>query len=382
MDKSLPNEELTDPEENFSKEKPSHKPMIPWLNPELVKTKKSPPYFTTNDLVIIAMFSCLGGIFSTFIGYFANLINNILSFPFGGGQILAGLHIFWLVFIYLLTDRKSGVFLVSGIFKGFVEFFTGNAHGLLVILLSTTQGFILEIILLIFLGTKRNSILILASGLAGVSNIVLQQILFFNAQIPLEFILFISSLSFISGMTLGGFFPISTYKLFRKSQLLIWKKTIPVSVNAKRNLQILRVIFISFLIIFQFTIISFLFVQNKYSIQITGDVYEPYTYFPTDFPKITIEAELIGEVTYVPPKNYSGVPLFLVINRAQPISGTYLLDLQASDGYTVRFNSTQIANNNEIIISAEETGLRIVAAQYPGSYWINKLNKLVLSTLT
>ena len=379
MDGLLSSKELKESTENQLTETISHKPLIPWLNPELVKEKKSPPYFATNDLVIIAMFSCLGGIFSTFIGYFANLINNILGFPFGGGQILAGLHIFWLVFIYLLTDRKSGVLLVSGIFKGFVEFFTGNAHGLLVILLSTTQGFILEIFFLIFLGTKRDTILIIASGLAGVSNIVLQQILFFNAQIPLEFIFFISILSFLSGMIFGGLFPLSIHKMFTKSQILLWKKTIPVSATTKRNLQILRVSLITFLILFQFMIISFLFVQNKYSIQIAGDVYEPYTYFPTDFPKISIEAELIGEITYVPPKNYSGVPLFLIINKAQPKSSDYILYLQATDGYSVQFNSTEIADNEKIIVSTDDTGLRIVAAQFPGSYWIKKLDKLIVS---
>ncbi len=375
------NDGLLDPKEKMDKADTPKKSLIPWLNPDLIREKKRTTYFETNDFVIIALLCSLGGIFSTFIGYFANLINNIVSFPFGGGQILAGMHIFWLVFIFLQTNRKNGVFFISGILKGFVEFFTGNAHGLLVILLSTTQGFILEIVLLLFLGTKRKTILIFAAGLSGVSNIIIQQILFFNSQIPFEFILFIGFLSFFSGMILGGIFPLIIHDLFTKSQILIWKRTIPISAKARRNLQILRVTAIAILLFSQFLIISFLLVQNKYSIQITGDVYEPYTYFPTDFPKISIEAELIGEITYVPPRNYTGVPLFLVVNKAQPKTNTYSINLVATDGYLIQFASTDISNNNEIIISSDDTGLRIVAAQFPGSYWIKNLVRLEILSI-
>jgi len=175
------------------REPPTH---IPWIRPDLVKRKKKEPYFQTSDLVIIAMFSSLGGIFSTFVGYLANLLNTLIGIPFGGGQILAGLHIFWLVFIFLLTDRKIGVTFSAGIFKGFVEFFTGNAHGLLVILLSSSQGLIIELILLVFLATKRNSIVAIAAGFAGLSNVLLQQLIFFNSQIPLTFIVLIGIISF------------------------------------------------------------------------------------------------------------------------------------------------------------------------------------------
>ena len=49
-------------------------------------------YFSTKDLVTIALLSALGGVLSTYIGYLGNMVNHIIGVPFGAGQFLAGLH--------------------------------------------------------------------------------------------------------------------------------------------------------------------------------------------------------------------------------------------------------------------------------------------------
>ncbi len=349
---------------------PAH---IPWIRSDLIKQKKKAPYFQTSDLVIIALFSGLGGIFSTYIGYFANLLNSLFGIPFGGGQFLAGLHIFWLVFIYLLTDRKTGVILTAGILKGFIEFFTGNAHGILVILLSTTQGFIIELILIIFLTTKRNSILSLAAGFAGLSNVLLQQVLFFNSQIPISFIALIGIISFLSGLILGGFFPISVFYIFDQSTLLEWRKHKKIPSRYSRNFKAFATTIVIILIFVEVFVIGFLASQNTHSIKVTGEVYNPYTFYISDFPQITIEAELIGDVSYEPPRNYSGVPLYRLVDKAQPKLELFNILLKANDGYSVTFNSTEVDNNENIIVVKAETGLKIVAAHYHGSYWIKNI---------
>ncbi len=359
-------------------ESPAH---IPWIRPELVKRRRKNPYFQTSDLVIIALFSSLGGIFSTFIGYLANLLNSILGIPFGGGQVLAGLHIFWLVFIFLLTDKKVGVAFSAGVLKGFVEFFTGNAHGLLVILLSSSQGLIFELILILFLGTKRRSIIAIAAGFAGLSNVLLQQLLFFNSQIPITFIALIGLISFVSGITLGGLFPLSVFYIFNRSPILQWRKPLSSSTRYLRKIQAIRISIIVILLFAEVSVIVFLMSQNKYSIEITGEVYNPYTFYVGDFPKITIEAELIGDVTYVPPKNYTGVPLYLAIEKAQPRLQIYYIQLRATDGYSVRFNSTEVDKNDNIIIASEDGRLRIVAGHYHGSYWIKNIASIELTAL-
>ena len=351
----------------------SNRSIIPWISSEVVKSKKSHPYFQTNDIVIIALFCSLGGIFSTFTGYFANLLNSIIGVPFGGGQILAGLHIFWLVLIFLLVDRKIGVVLLAGILKGFIEFFTGNAHGLLVILLSTSQGLILEIFFLLFLGSKRKSIIVIAAGTAGISNIVLQQIIFFNSQIPITFLVLIGIISFVSGVIFGGFLPLSVYHIFIQSSILQWRKPSIMSPRVVRNLKYVRISFIVLLVISQVVVISYLMLQNRYSIQVTGEVFNPYTFYQNDFPQITIEAELIGDVTYIPPMNYTGVSLYIIVGWAQPKQETYNIVLKASDQYEVTFSSEEVSFDANIIIISNLDTFSIVAAGFHGNRWIKSI---------
>lgn len=350
---------------------------IPWVRSDLIRRKKDQYYYETSDLVIIALFCALGGILSTFIGYLGNLINKILGIPFGGGQIIAGLHIFWIVFIYLLTNRKIGVAFFTGIVKGFIELFSGSAHGILVLLISGTQGLIIEIILIIFLSSNNKIIISFASGLASASNVFIQQLIFFNSQIPPLFIAFIGGISFISGFILGGLFPIGVFHLFNKSTVLNWRKT-PRSPHHLRYIQLIRISIVIILVVSEIGIFSFLLFQNRFSAQITGDIYNPFTFYPADFldRQVTIEAELIGDVTHVLPKNYTGVPLYIIIEAALPISEIYLVRVSASDGYFIEFNSTEIQKDPSIILTMESTGLRLIAGNFHGSYWVQKVNNI------
>ncbi|MFX0123874.1 MAG: ECF transporter S component [Candidatus Hodarchaeota archaeon] len=350
---------------------------IPWVRSDLVRIKKSQYYYETSDLVIIALFCALGGILSTFVGYLGNLINRILGIPFGGGQIIAGLHIFWIIFIYLLTDRKIGVAFFTGIVKGFVELFSGSAHGILVLLISGTQGLIIEIILIIFLSSNNKMIISFASGLASASNVFIQQLIFFNSQIPPLFIAFIGGISFISGVILGGLFPITVFHLFNKSTVLNWRK-IPKSPHHLKYIQLFRIGIVFILIISEIAIFSFLISQNRFSAQITGDISNPYTFYPADFldRQVTIEAELIGDVMHEPPKNYTGVPLYIIIEAAQPTSEFFIVKVSASDGYFIELNSTEIQNNPALILTMESNGLRLIAGNFHGSYWVQKVNHI------
>jgi hypothetical protein len=138
---------------------------------------------------------------------------------------------------------------------------------------------------------------------------------------------------------------------------------------------LIRISIIVLLVVSEIVIFSFLLSQNRFSVQITGDIYNPYTYFPADFldRQVTIEAELIGDVTYEPPKSYTGVPLYIIIDAAQPISETYIVEISASDGYYTEFNSTEIKDNVLLILTLESTGLRLIAGNFHGSYWVKKV---------
>ncbi|MCJ7607217.1 MAG: ECF transporter S component, partial [Thermoplasmata archaeon] len=89
-------------------------------------------YFTTKDLVTIALLSALGGVLSTYIGYLGNLVNHIFGVPFGAGQFMAGLHVIWIMLALAITAKK-GAATTTGILKGVVELFMGGTHGIVII---------------------------------------------------------------------------------------------------------------------------------------------------------------------------------------------------------------------------------------------------------
>lgn len=64
-------------------------------------------YFSTRDLLTIAILASLGGVMSTYVGYVANVINRLVGVPFGAGQVVAGLHILWIVLILAITGKKG-----------------------------------------------------------------------------------------------------------------------------------------------------------------------------------------------------------------------------------------------------------------------------------
>jgi energy-coupling factor transport system substrate-specific component len=177
-------------------------------------------YFSTDDLVIIALFSALGGISSSFI---ANIIRTAMGIP-GGGQLGAGIHIFWYVLIYYLLNGKIGAVTLAGVLKGFVELFTGNSIGIIAIVVAFGGAIIFEAGIYVYKAIIRRDDfiylgIISSAGLAAASNILIQLELFIDKDIPL-FLFF----AFISGMLLGGVLGSEIFNIFDKTGILDWRK--------------------------------------------------------------------------------------------------------------------------------------------------------------
>ena len=96
-------------------------------------------YFSTRDLVLIAATSAAGGVLSSYVGYLGNLMNRLFGVPFGAGQFMAGLHVFWFVLARAIIGR-TGAGTLTGLLKGLVEFFAGSTHGAVVVLVSVVEG--------------------------------------------------------------------------------------------------------------------------------------------------------------------------------------------------------------------------------------------------
>ena len=80
-------------------------------------TNKKRYYLSNRDLLVIAILSGIGGVMSTYVGYLGNLLNRIFGVPFGAGQFVSGLHIFWFILIAGLV-RRPGAATAAGLLKG------------------------------------------------------------------------------------------------------------------------------------------------------------------------------------------------------------------------------------------------------------------------
>lgn len=343
-------------------------------------------YFTTRDLVTIAVLSALGGALSTFVGYLGLLLNTAIGTPFGAGQFLSGLHVFWIILAAGLI-RKVGVATATGLLKGFVEFFTGSTHGIIVVLISLIQGLIIDVG---FYAIGQRDFLpfwSIIAGFAAASNVIVFQFFFFSGA-PLIFLALLVILAFSSGIIFGGYFGHATTHLVSESNVyrsVAKGPTLASKGSVWQRLGPYRLSALIFLIVIAFgaslyAVFVWRPVLDPLGCEVVGQVAQPFgfTYFTYAEYEITIEAELIGSVTHIPPQNYTGIPLVTILTDAQPLESATLLQVVSSDGYSATFSLEDVLNDYEIILVVDG-GLRLIAKNYPGWFWIQKVVSLVIT---
>jgi len=327
-------------------------------------------YFTTRELITVAILSALGGVLSTYIGYLANLINRIFIVPFGAGQFLAGLHVFWMILAYAITGRP-GTGTLAGILKGMVEFLSGSTHGVPIILVSSIEGIIVDLSINVF-RKPSTAAFCFAGAVASMSNVLVFQILYFSG-VPATYLLLIASVAALSGAIFAGYFGKGTYQVLTMSHIVKTRSNSlpPPKLGLQKIFASSCIILLAGGAAVYYTTIYRPF-TDPLTCQITGEVEQAFTYRPPDFSEaqVTIIAELKGEYTYVPPRNYTGTPLTAILAEALPKESAHTVTVIASDGYQAAFNLTQAMDDNELILVAEEGHLRLAAARYEGPYWI------------
>ncbi|MBU6997454.1 MAG: ECF transporter S component [Theionarchaea archaeon] len=311
-------------------------------------------YFQTKDLVKIAILSALGGVSSTYIGYLGNLVNRFLGVPFGAGQFLAGLHIFWVILAFGLV-KKEGTCTMVGILKGLVELFTGGKLGIFVILLSGIQGVLADVMFLV-LRKKNVYTYSIAGGIATAANVFIFQ-LFFAPYNAIHFFTLIALISFVSGVAFAGVFAYNVLNVVEGREQ---------EYNVRKALTL--VICAAFMVggVYYY---SFVYKTSE-KIEVTGDVGQAYFLIYDDFSQYetTVEAEMVGQYKYEPEAQYTGIPLSLVVERANPRGRT--VRVIAEDGYAVDFPLDGI---EELILTRER---RLIAKGYEGSYWVQDVIKI------
>jgi len=307
-------------------------------------------YFSTRDLLMMAVLAALGGVAGTYIQALANAVHAALGFP-GATQVLAGLHVIWILLAVGLTG-KQGSGTVTGIVKGAVEFLSGNTHGILVILIDVVAGTMVDLGMLPF--RNKNSYLAysFAGGIATASNVFVFQIF---ASLPrdvlaMSVLLLVGLVSFISGVLLAGVLGKVLLDSLRRAGVV--KDQPPETVA--------RWVYPAFLCIIAILTVAggaylYFALKGPSVVRITGQVNNPYEYTYSEGDSsllITIQETrkpgLIG--------TYSGLPLREVIVRARPTEGASSILARGSDGYDFFIDMTEVEENNQLILAQSDRG--------------------------
>jgi energy-coupling factor transport system substrate-specific component len=345
-----------------------------------IKEKK--PYLSNQNLLVIAVLSGIGGVMSTYIGYLGNLFNAMLGVPFGAGQFLSGLHVFWIILAAGLV-KKPGAASLAGLLKGCIEFFTGGTHGITIIIVSLVQGIIVDLVLIIFRKYSL-TILSLAGGLAAASNVLVFQTLYFSG-VAWGYIAFIAFFAFVSGIIFAGFFGrhvlniIFQAKAFQLSPQDHELARPPK--NSKFTMAAAGIIFLIFTggAVYYFTQI-YTPPWSGPQCTVEGAVERSLSFRLSDFSdqETTITAELKGQYTHVEEKEYTGIPVSAILKEAVPKEGSTILKVTGTDGYEIEFSLEKILVDDKFILIEEDDMLRLVAGNYEGSCWVRNASRMII----
>ncbi len=352
-------------------------------------TNKKRYYLSNRDLLVIAILSGIGGVMSTYVGYLGNLLNRIFGVPFGAGQFVSGLHIFWFILVAGLV-RKPGAATAAGLLKGIIEMLTGSTHGIAIILVSLTQGLLVDIVLLI---TRRHNLgsYMLAGGVAAASNVFVFQLLYFSGA-PITYILFIALIALVSGILLAGSFGYSVLEVvlqarpFRISGTSVEEATTGEVTPAKTVPRSLRLGVTAFLVLLLSAGAVYYYAAvfeppwTGPRCQVEGAVENPLSFQLSHFEhyETTITAELKGQVSHVPSREYTGIPLKTIIQEASPLENAARVKVMATDGYVVEFDLQKVLKDDQMLLVREGDMLRLIAGNYDGGYWVKLVNRMVV----
>lgn len=313
-------------------------------------------YFKTNDLVKIAILSALGGVSSTFIGYLGNVVNRFVGVPFGAGQFLAGLHIFWIIVGFGLT-KKEGTCTMIGVLKGMAELFTGGKLGVFVILLSGIQGVTADVLFLI-LRKKNVYTFAVTGGIATAANVFVFQ-MFFAPYNALQFFVLIAAIAFVSGVAFAGVFSYNVLAVLTGEEK-------EYSMRKVVTLAVCGVFLVGGVYYYSFVY------ETSEKVEVSGNVEHSYAFYYEDFVnyETVVTAEMVGQYKYEPETEYTGIPLNVVLEKAGP-KGT-VVRVIAADGYTVDFALDSI----QLLIITKER--RLIAEGYDGSFWVRDVVEIMI----
>jgi len=174
-------------------------------------------YFSTKNLLTIALLSSLGSVLSTYVGYIGQTFGAMTGLP-GGGQLFTGLHVFWIILVLAIVDKK-GAGLLAAILDNFLQFLMGSHLGILVLPVGLLQGIGAEIGYWPLRRFHRIAGLLMAGGLSSWSNLLVHQVAFNRFGNRYLFGI-VSLFSSISGIIFAGFLPWYIHRILQKTGMI------------------------------------------------------------------------------------------------------------------------------------------------------------------
>jgi len=305
-------------------------------------------YFSTRDLLIMAVLAALGGVASTYINALSDTVQAILGFA-GASQWAAGLHVVWIVLAFAITG-KPGTGTLTGLLKGAVELMSGNSHGVIILLIDLVAGLLVDFGFLIF-RNKRNLLpYLIAGGLASGSNVLVFQIF---ATLPSNILaasaialLFI--VAFASGCVFAGIVPSLLIKSLTKSGVVRVEQ--PTQKSRKIGWAVLAGVMVIAILMTVFLKIQ---LQGPEQLPVNGTVTTVYNFPDSAFPikQTTRQMEYKGVLT-----EYTGYPLKAIIDAAGPDANADILLIEATDGYAFLLSFDELNSNDNIMIVQSGSG--------------------------
>ena len=330
--------------------------------------------------MLIALLSAVGGVLSTYIGYLGNLINRLFGVPFGAGQLIAGVHVLWPLLARAIIGRfGSGT--MTGLIKGLVEFLSGGTHGIVIVLISVIEGLFVDVGM--SMSSRRSlGVMMLSGAIASATNVFVFQAIYF-AGIPPAVLLGMAGLAFVSGAFFGGYLAWDLHGLLRASNLIRSDSAIPQHakrISWRRHGITLLVVLIGLAGAAYYFVEVYDPFAAPDAVSIEGSVSSPYVYRPSEWDGnvVTITAELRGSTVTVPPRQYTGSLLREIIVLAVPEDTAVMLRVIASDGYEIELEWSEVLLDEELLLTLDDGSVRLVAAAYDGSYWIQQVRRIVV----
>jgi len=335
--------------------------------------------FGVRDLVLIALLAAAGGVLSTYIGYLGNLINRLFGVPFGAGQLIAGLHIVWALLARLLIGR-FGAGTLTGVLKGAVEFLSGGTHGVVVVLVSLVEGLLVDLGMGIL--PRRSLVLtIVAGAVASASNVFVFQAIYFSG-VSIRFILVMAGLALVSGAAFGGYLAWDIERLLVASRI-VRRSDPPASAGPRSRIRTLGTLAVILALlgggVFYYVSVFDPFAAPDEA-RITGAVNAPCTFRYAEWTgeEETVHTELRGSSTYVPARDYRGIPLADVLEEADPRPEATAVRLIADDGYEATLDWDAVGPTSGVLLTLDDGRLRLVAPGHDGAYWVRRVTRIVV----